>query len=425
MSTDDQLDLLSYHAAPGFVARRNIQRISADVPTINTTTSRGPVRIQLSPLCIDLSTFVIEATMSILNDASTPTTYFNSLHATSAISRVVLNVGGRTVCDIQGANLIRSALYKAFSPSTASGLMDIFESTTWGGASSTSAKQTYDAAGVSVLFRPFDGQFGRNMLPLHLINAQAEILLYLADLPEVLNTASTGTPATIGYQLSNITAVFDSLTLTPEFDARLRQAAMSPNGLPVHMKSMYQFTNNWQSTTYQQSAPVQASSLRQVYVILRNAANLAQSNAETLSTYVNPLSSIQLNIAGTLFPAQPMVCNTSPPVDPYFQLVRCQHAISDEPSIEESEFLFTSTMGSTLNTTTYSGTGGGFFIGLDVSRQVSRDTLSGVNTMNSAQPVIVNMACSSTPSYQVRSDVFTVFDSFLNIKGNGQFTVVQ
>ena len=422
MSTDDQLDLLSYKADKGFVARRNIQRLSANVPTVNN--NQGPIRFLLSPVCIDLSTFVIETTLSVLNDSTTPTVTFNSLHGTSVISRVQLNVGGKTVCDIQGANLFRSAMYKAFSPITAASLMDVFESTTWGGASTLTAKQTYDAAGVKILIRPFDGQFGRNMLPLHLINAQTELLLFLAPLPEVL-TGSGTTPATIGYQLANVTAVYDELTLSPEYDARLRQAAMSPGGLPVHMKSMYQYTGEWQSGAFNQNAPVSASSLRQVYVILRNASKLTQTDTETLSTYVNPLSSIQLSVNGTLFPSYPIVCSTAQAVDPYFQLVRCQHAISDEPSLEESEFIFTSTMGSQLTASAYSSTGTGFFVGLDVSRQVSRDTLSGVSTINSAQPVIVNMVCTSTPSYQVRSDVFTVFDSFLTIRANGQFTVVQ
>ena len=100
-------------------------------------------------------------------------------------------------------------------------------------------------------------------------------------------------------------------------------------------------------------------------------------------------------------------------------------AISNEPSVEEPEFLFTRTMGGQLTGSAYSSTGSGFFVGLDVSRQVSRDTLSCVTTINTAQPVTVNMVCTSTPSYQERSDVFTVFDSFLTIRANGQFTMLQ
>ena len=80
------------------------------------------------------------------------------------------------------------------------------------------------------------------------------------------------------------------------------------------MKSMYQYPAEWQLGSFNQNASVQASSLEQVYVILRNVSKLTQTNTQTLSTYVNPLRSIQLSANGTLFPSSPMVCNTTPAV---------------------------------------------------------------------------------------------------------------
>lgn len=398
------------------VAQRRNQRVRADTPTVTSASSPNLIHFNLSPNNIDLSSFYVTWTQSIINDATTPTTYFTFLHATSAIARVVFRVAGQVVLDLQGQALFRNALYNAFSPATAASAMDVLESTTYGGASTSANKITYDATARTVVYRPFEAAFETALLPLELIGQQAELELYLSPVSDVLNTGATGTPANIGYQLANCTAVYDVLTLTPSYTAQLKTAAGVGN-LRCLFKQVTPFTSTFQSTSYSQSAPVQTKSLRQLFCVLRNASNLGASNADVLATYVNGLSSVQFRINGTLFPAQPLDCSASPPTDVYFELLRCQHAWSDEPGLEENSFVFTSTSGATMN---FSGiTGSKFMIGIDVSTQVDSDVVAGINTVNSAAPVIVEYTMSSTPSYAVRSDVFCVTDRILVIGSNG------